>query len=94
MTTYGTEAEVILFIKERLAGIGSMARVSVHSDRQSENSIVRTVVFQATVAMDGSETIVNAMADIGTETDRGIIKKNRRKISDAFGVFTRPHCGI
>lgn len=72
MKTFTTEAEVVDIIEERLLTADSRARVSVHSDKQSENSVQRTVIFKAVVALDKSEAIVNKMADIGTDTDRAV----------------------
>jgi hypothetical protein len=72
MRTYKTEAEVAEIIKARLSTGNSKARVSVNSDKQSENSVQRTVIFKATVALNDSEAIVNKMADIGADTDRAI----------------------
>jgi|GEM_PF-5012312 len=72
MRTFSTESEVEIIIKDRLLTGNSNARVSVHSDKQSENSVQRTVIFRATVALSNSEAIVNKMADIGTATDRAV----------------------
>jgi len=75
MRSFVSEAMVETKIVERLATVNSKARVSVHSDSQSPNSIERTVLFKAAVALKGSETVVNAMADIGTDKDRSIVYK-------------------
>ena len=72
MTEFKTEAEVETLIADRLTDAGSKARVSVFSDEQGADTVVRSVVFKAAVALDGSESIVNAMADIGTQTDRAV----------------------
>ena len=70
--SYVSEASVIDIIKARLLDSNTKARVSVHSDQQLANTVERMVVFKAVVALEDSEAIVNGMADIGTDTDRGI----------------------
>lgn len=72
MRAFKSEAEVTAEIVNRLDAAGSKARVSVHSDTQGANTVERTVIFKAAVALDGSEPMVNAMCDIGTDTDRAI----------------------
>ena len=73
MMAYTTEAEVIALIKARLAEKGNNGRVSVYGDKQPYNSETRAVTFKVAVSMEGSETIVNHMVDIATDTDRGIV---------------------
>ena len=75
MRTFISESLVETKLVERLESVGSKARVSVHSDSQPTNSIERTVIFKAAVALYGSEAIVNKMIDIGTDEDRAISYK-------------------
>jgi len=75
MTVYKTEVEVEKKIEDRLKTAGCKSRVSVHSDKQEGNTVERTVLFKVVVALDGSEVIINAMADIGENTDRAITYK-------------------
>jgi hypothetical protein len=70
--TYSTELLAQTEIKERLSTAGCNSKVTVHSDQQGENTVTRTVVFKTVVALADSESIINKMCDIGTETDRGI----------------------
>ena len=72
MKTFPSEQAVIGEISSRLDTAGLQARVSVHSDDQSPDSVIRTVIFKAAIALEGSESIVNQMADIGYDTDRAI----------------------
>ncbi len=72
MRTYASEASVISLIEARLLTVGSKARVTVHSDSQGSNTVERTVVFKAAVALEDSEAVVNGMSDIGTDTDRSV----------------------
>ena len=72
MRNYSTEAEVISIISQKLLSLGTHARVSIFSDTQSPNSVERKSIFKAAVSAEESETVINGMADIGTETDRGI----------------------
>ena len=75
MRTFKSESEVIQTIGDRLLQHGVKNEVSVHSDTQGENTVVRHTVFKVAVAMSGSSVIVDAMADIGTDTDRAISYK-------------------
>lgn len=72
MTPYKSESEVETVIKARLSEAGCNSRVSVYSDSQSENTVIRTVVFKTVVSLEGSEAVINKMAGIGTDTDRTI----------------------
>ena len=75
MTEYVSEAVVTGLIDARLADAGFSAKASFHSDTQSGNTIVRECVFKVAVALENSESVVNALHDIGTDTDRGISYK-------------------
>lgn len=72
MTDYRTEAEVEALIALALLEAGCKSDVSVYSDTQGENTVIRKVVFKAAIALKGSSSIVDAVSDIGAETDRGV----------------------
>ena len=75
MTPFTSESEVITKIAARLTLAGASAKVSLHSDTQAGNTIVRRSVFKAAIALEGSEQYVNAMCDIGTDEDRMLVYK-------------------
>lgn len=73
MMTYATELAAETAIKAQLQAVGCNSRVTVHSDQQGENTVQRTVIFKAVIALAGSEAIVNAVCGIGADTDRAIL---------------------
>jgi len=99
LNTFPSEQSVIDVIAKKLLTKGMTNSVTVHSDTQDNNTVVRNTVFKVAIAMKDSSVIVDAMADIGTDTDRAIVYKgSQAEPSDQgeirylfFGAIINPY---
>lgn len=75
VNTFKSEQNVIDAIASKLLTLGVTNSVTVHSDTQDNNTVVRDAVFKVAIAVSNSSVIVDKMSDIAVDTDRAIYYK-------------------